>query len=217
MSIPANQGEEMAFDTDAMVTRTRQVERSEATRAALVTAARDLFSEKGFGDTATEDIVAAAGVTRGALYHHFRDKTDLFRAVYEDIEYEMKDRLEGAMQKDDINEAVASGISAYLKECRNPVLQQIMFNDAPSVLGWEACVEIGDRHGRGVIRAGLQRAIDEGLMDPMPVDLVVQMVRGALMEAGQFVARTPNVNIEEVETTVFRFLTGLLKQPPEAQ
>jgi AcrR family transcriptional regulator len=205
----------MAFDTDAMATRTRQVERSEATRAALVTAARDLFSEKGFGDTATEDIVAAAGVTRGALYHHFRDKTDLFRAVYEYIEYEMKDRLEGAMQKDDINEAVASGISAYLKECRNPVLQQIMFNDAPSVLGWEVCVEIGDRHGRGVIRAGLQRAIDEGLMDPMPVDLVVQMVRGALMEAGQFVARTPNVNIDEVEMTVFRFLTGLLKQPHE--
>jgi AcrR family transcriptional regulator len=205
----------MAFDTGAMATRTRQVERSEATRAALVTAARDLFSEKGFGDTATEDIVAAAGVTRGALYHHFRDKTDLFRAVYEDIEYEMKDRLEGAMDKGDIIEAIASGISAYLKECRNPVLQQIMFNDAPSVLGWEACVEIGDRHGRGVIRAGLQRAMDEGLIDPVPVDLVVQMIRGALMEAGQYVARTANVDIEEVEATVFKFLTGLLKQPVE--
>jgi AcrR family transcriptional regulator len=205
----------MAFDTGAMATKTRQVERSEATRAALVTAARNLFSQKGFGDTATEDIVAAAGVTRGALYHHFRDKTDLFRAVYEDIEFEMKDRLEGAMDKGDIIEAIASGISAYLKECRNPVLQQIMFNDAPSVLGWEACVEIGDRHGRGVIRAGLQRAMDEGLIDPVPVDLVVQMIRGALMEAGQYVARTPNVDIEEVEATVFKFLTGLLKQPPE--
>jgi AcrR family transcriptional regulator len=159
--------------------------------------------------------VAAAGVTRGALYHHFRDKTDLFRAVYEDIEYEMKDRLEGAMAKGDIIEAISSGISAYLKECRNPVLQQIMFNDAPSVLGWEACVEIGDRHGRGVIRAGLQRAMDEGLIDPVPVDLVVQMIRGALMEAGQYVARTANVDIEEVEATVFKFLTGLLKQPVE--
>ena len=90
-----------------------------------------------------------------------------------------------------------------------------MFNDAPSVLGWEACNEIGDRHGRGVIRAGLQRAMDEELIDPVPVDLVVQMIRGAMMEAGQYVARTPIVDIEEVETTVFRFLMGLLKQPPE--
>ncbi|MGH2808165.1 MAG: TetR/AcrR family transcriptional regulator [Actinomycetota bacterium] len=200
-----------------MATRTRQVERSEATRAALVTAARDLFAERGFGDTATEDIVAAAGVTRGALYHHFRDKSDLFRAVYEDIEFDMKDRIEGAMAKDDILDAVAAGISAYLTECKDPVVQQIIFNDARSVLGWEACNEIGDRHGGGVIRAGLQRAIDEGLIDPLPVDLVVQMIRGTLMEAGQYVARTPNANIEEVETTVFRFLTGLLQQEPESK
>jgi hypothetical protein len=125
----------------------------------------------------------------------------------------MKDRLETSMAKDDVLDAIAAGISGYLAECKNPVMQQIMFNDAPSVLGWEACNEIGDRHGRGVIRAGLQRAIDEGFIDPVPVDLVVQMIRGALMEAGQYVARTPNVNLEEVETTVFRFLTGLLQKP----
>lgn len=201
--------------TEDVETRGRQAERSEATRSALLRAGRELFTEKGFADTATEEVVARAGVTRGALYHHFRDKTDLFRAVHEELEQEINGRVAAAMAADDVLEAVEAGTRAYLEACRDPAFQRITHTDGPGVLGWEEWWQTGDEHGLDLIRAALQRTIDAGLMDPKPVDLVAHMLRGALMEAGQFVSRVPEADIEEVERTVLEFLMGLLRGPPE--
>ena len=201
--------------TEDVETKSRQAERSEATRSALLRAGRELFTEKGFADTATEEVVARAGVTRGALYHHFRDKTDLFRAVHEELENELIERVAAAMGSDDVLEAVVASTTAYLEACRDPAYQRITHTDGPGVLGWEEWWKTGDEHGLGLIREGLQRVIDAGLMDPKPVELFAHMVRGALMEAGQFVSRVPEADIEEVERTVLEFLMGLLREPPQ--
>ncbi len=195
--------------------KSRQAERSEATRTALLRAARELFAERGYVETSTEELVARAGVTRGALYHHFRDKTDLFRAVHAEIETEINERVAKAMQVDDVLAGVVAGTATYLEACRDPAIQRIALTDGPGVLGWDEWWETGDEHGLALIRDGLQRAMDSGLMDPKPVELVAHMVRGALMEAGQYVSRTPDAHIEEVEKTVLEFLMGLLRDPKD--
>src|SRR4051794_27076976 len=98
-------------------------ERGEATRAALVAAARGLFAERGYGAVGTEEVVRRAGVTRGALYHHFRDKRDLFRAVYEETELEIVAsigaRMEGVA---DPMELLVTGVRAFLDACSDPVM-----------------------------------------------------------------------------------------------
>ena len=114
-----------------------KAQQSEATRAELVGAARRLFAEHGYGGVGTEEIVRAAGVTRGALYHHFAGKKDLFRAVYEDIERELVEQIAAvAVSAGDPVSALRAGAQAWLDACEEPDVQQIALLDAPSVLGW---------------------------------------------------------------------------------
>src|SRR4051795_11596117 len=109
-----------------------QSERTEVTRGALIAAARKLFGERGFAAVGTEEVVAAAGVTRGALYHHFRDKRDLFRAVYEASETEMMRRTVAALANvEDPWEELVAGIPACLDACADPALRRISLVDAP--------------------------------------------------------------------------------------
>src|SRR5436305_10389249 len=101
--------------------QSRQAERTQETREALVAAARELFAERGFADVGTEEIVRAARLTRGALYHHFGNKEDLFRAVYEDVEREMVETIAaGAMTAKDPLEALHAGARAFLDACEDP-------------------------------------------------------------------------------------------------
>src|SRR5437763_8493794 len=106
--------------------RSLKSEQSEATRAALIGVARALFADRGYAGVGTEEIVRAAGVTRGALYHHFDGKEDLFRAVYEDLERELVERIAaGAMSAADPLEALAGGAEAFLDACEDPAVQRI--------------------------------------------------------------------------------------------
>src|SRR5437763_14874590 len=115
-----------------------KAEQSEVTRAALVDAAQALFAERGFADTPTEAVVKTAGVTRGALYHHFTDKTDLFRAVYERLEQRMIARVEEAVAGlTDPIEVLQRGADAFLDACMEPAVQRIVLLEGPTVLGWE--------------------------------------------------------------------------------
>src|SRR3954453_14090288 len=114
--------------------RKTQAERSEATRGALIAAARPLFAERGFAGVGTEEIVRAAGVTRGALYHHFSGKDDLFRAVFEQVESEVTERIaEGALSDPDPVAALRAGAEMFLDACLEPEVQRIVLIDAPSV------------------------------------------------------------------------------------
>jgi len=195
-----------------MNVKSRKAEQSEATRAALIEAARSLFAQRGFKAVSTEEIVQRARVTRGALYHHFRGKEDLFRAVFEQVEAELTEQIATqAMTTADPWEAMRAGAQAFLDACLDPAVQQITLLDAPSVLGWEQWREIGQRYGLGLVQASLQAAMDGGQLAPQPVRPLAHLLMGALDEAAMLVARADDVAAtrKEVGETLERYLAGL--------
>jgi AcrR family transcriptional regulator len=190
----------------------RQAQRSEATRAALVRAARRLFTARGFSDTPTEEIVREAGVTRGALYHHFRDKEELFLAVFEQIEAELAERgVRAVGGASDLKAGLRAGCTAFLDACLEPDVQRIALLDGPAVLGWETLREIEDRYALGLVVAGIEGAIAEGVIETQPAQPLAQMLLGALTEGAMLIARSKNVKKTraEVGEIVERLLTGL--------
>ncbi len=169
-----------------------QPDRSAATRAALVGAARPLFAARGFGGVGTETIVRAAGVSRGALYHQFADKTELFAAVYEAIEEDIVRRLEdkiAAHSATDPIEVMSLGADAWLEACAEPEVQRVVLLDGPAVLGWQRWREIGMRYGLGLVEGLLSRAIEVGRIPQQPVTALAHVLVGALDEAALYVAR----------------------------
>ncbi len=180
------------MNTDSMnVKRSKHAERSDATRAALVAAARPLFAERGFAGVGTEEIVRAAGVTRGALYHQFDDKRELFAAVFEQVEAELTQRIgqaAGAAAADDPLAELRVGTAAWLDACTEPELQRIVLLDGPSVLGHQRWREIGMRYGMGLVEAVLKAAIDAGQLAPQPVRGLAHVLIGAVDEAALYVA-----------------------------
>lgn len=190
-----------------------QVERSEATRGALIRAARALFGERGYNDVGTEEIVAKAGVTRGALYHQFADKRDLFRAVLEDLEQDVVNRLgeQVVAKASGPGAALLAAMGAWLDACEEPEVQQIMLIDAPGVLGWEEWREMGQRHAIGETTALLEAAMDEGTIARQPVRPLAHVVVGALDEAVLYVAAAEDRATARAEMTevLQRLIRGL--------
>jgi len=167
-----------------------QAERSGATRAALIAAARRLFAQRGYADVGTEEIVREAGVTRGALYHHFDGKRELLRAVYEQIESEIAQELaERAVPGASVLETLRFGAERFLDRCLEPEVQRIALLDAPAVLGWEQWREIGARYGLGLIAGLLTAGIEAGEIRRQPVDPLAHALLGALDEVAMLVAR----------------------------
>jgi len=190
-----------------------QVERSEATRGALIRAARDLFGERGYNDVGTEEIVAKAGVTRGALYHQFADKRDLFRAVLEDLEQDVVNRLgeQVVAKASGPGAALLAAMGAWLDACEEPEVQKIMLIDAPGVLGWQEWREMGQRHAIGETMALLEAAMDEGTIARQPVRPLAHVVVGALDEAVLYVAAAEDRAKARAEMTdvLQRLIIGL--------
>ena len=180
------------MNTDSMnVKRTKHDERSEATRAALMAAARPLFADRGFAGVGTEEIVRAAGVTRGALYHQFRDKRELFAAVFEQLEGELAQRVGEAAAASGATEPLAAlrvGTDAWLDACTEREVQRIVLLDGPAVLGTERAREIGLRHSVGLVEAALQAAVEAGQLAPQPVRGLAHILLGAVDEAALYVA-----------------------------
>jgi AcrR family transcriptional regulator len=194
-----------------------QSQRREATRAALIGAARSLFAERGYAGVGTEEIVRAAGVTRGALYHHFDDKRELFAAVYETIEAELAERIATgalAVAASSPLEAMRGGAEMFLAACTEPDVQRIVLLDGPSVLGWDRWREIAAAHGLGLIEASLQAAIEAGAIGPQPVRTLAHVLMGALDEGAMLVARAedPELTRREVGQTLDALLAAL--SPP---
>jgi AcrR family transcriptional regulator len=197
-----------------MERKTRHAERSDATRAALIAAARPLFAGRGFAGVGAEEIVAAAGVTRGALYHHFGGKEGLLAAVYEQIEQELLDRIGAqvtAVGATDPLAALATGAQAFLDACSEPEVHRIVLLDAPSVLGWERWREIGWRYGAGLTEGVVQAAIDAGLIPRQPAKPLAHLLLGALDEAALYVARAPDARAarREAGAAIGTLLEGL--------
>jgi AcrR family transcriptional regulator len=167
-----------------------QTDRTASTRAALVSAARALFAEHGFAAVGTERIVRAAGVSRGALYHHFTDKTELFAAVLEAVEADILREVNAtisATSKDPIDGMIA-GTDAWLDACAEPEVQRIVLLDAPAVLGWERWREVELRHSLGLVENLLSQAMAVGRIRRRPLRPLAHIVIGALDEAALYTA-----------------------------
>jgi AcrR family transcriptional regulator len=176
----------------AVSTRRTQAERTAATRALLIGAGRRLFADKGFAEVSTQAIVAAAGVTRGALYHQFADKVGLFAAVYEEVERDVvADIAREIMQAQPLDplQAMREGARLFLDRCAAPDVQRIVLIDAPSVLGWDQWRAVGVKYGLGVIEGMLAHAIAEGAIPEQPLRPTAHVLLGALDEAALYVSR----------------------------
>jgi AcrR family transcriptional regulator len=190
----------------------RKAEQSDATRSALLVAARRLFTDHGYAATSTNEIVERAGVTRGALYHHFPAKYDLFRAVFEQLEAELVDQVARvALAGSDALEQLRLGCGAFLDICLDPAVQRIVIVEGPAVLGWERWHEIEERYGHGLVVAGVAAAVDAGLVERQPVEPLANVLFGALAQAGMVVARSddPGAARTDMETAMDRLLDGL--------
>jgi AcrR family transcriptional regulator len=174
------------------VRRRTQVERTAHTRVALISAARRLFGAEGFAEVGAERITREAGMSRGALYHQFADKADLFAAVLDQVEAEIAQRVAGAVagfDPADTRAMLLAGADAWLDASSEPDLQRIVLLDGPSVLGWDRWREICLRHTVGLIAALLQDGIDRGVIPPQPVHALTHVLVGAVDEAALYIAQ----------------------------
>jgi AcrR family transcriptional regulator len=198
--------------------RRTQAQRTEATRSALLAAARRLFAERGYEAVAAEEIVRAGGVTRGALYHHFGGKAELLDAVYEQLEREVTERIARVVLGSELEsplEAMRAGVGAFLEECAKPEVRQIVLHDAPAVLGWERWREIAAANGLGLIEASLAAAIEAGELRPLPVRPTAHLLLGALDEAAMLVSRSDDpVARAEATAVLWALLDGLALPRP---
>lgn len=200
----------------AAAVRGRQAERTEATRAALVSAARGLFGERGYAEVGTEEIVRAAGVTRGALYHHFGGKRDLLEAVYLAVEEEITQKIADealAAAAGGPLEGMRVGAEMFVDHCTDPEIQRIVLLDAPAVLGWDRWREIAAGYGLGLIEASLTAAIEAGEIAPQPVRPLAHVLLGALDEAAMYVARSDDPAARTQVNEVLSRLLDSLRSP----
>jgi AcrR family transcriptional regulator len=173
-----------------MTERRTQAQRREATRAALLEAGRRLFAERGFENVGSEEIAAAAGVTRGALYHHFDGKRGLFAAVFEGIEAELVASFDfSGLEGSDPLGVLLAAVDQFLDLSLESEVQRIALLDGPAVLGWDEWHEIEERHGLGLIEGALSAAAEAGQIRPLPVPELAVMLLGALIEAALQLAR----------------------------
>ncbi|MBA2280997.1 MAG: TetR/AcrR family transcriptional regulator [Acidimicrobiia bacterium] len=174
---------------DGHAVRRTQAERRASTRAALLAAARELFAAKGFAGAGREEIVERAGVTRGAMYHHFASKEALFQAVYEACEEDVLGRVViAAAAGGDPKEMLRLGSLAYLDVAAAEDVRRICLIDAPAVLPTELRRELSERFGLGVIRDALTECMEAGLIGEQPVDPLAHLLLAMLLEAATLVA-----------------------------
>jgi len=195
------------------LTRRTQEERSRTTQAALLAAARELFAEHGFTATGREQIAEQAGVSRGALYHHFGSKERLFRAVVEQLEEELGAQvMVAAARSDDAAEQLRLGCMAFLDACLDPAVRRVVLIEAPVVLGWYQWHEIDEQQPVLRVTHALKAVVASGQMAPVAVEPLAHLLLGALNEAAMLVAHAakPKAARVEVGRTVELVLERLL-------
>lgn len=194
----------------------RGAEHAADTRQALIGAARELFVEQGAVATGTEQIVARARVTRGALYHHFQDKSALVRAVLEQVAQEVAEQLTSRVLADpegpaDAWEQLRSGFHSYLDVCMYSDFQRLVLIDGPAALGYDAWTELLERPGYGLLSSTLAQAIDQGSIASLPLDALSRLLGSLVAEASVYIARAddPARARAEAGTVLDRMLDGL--------
>ena len=169
--------------------RSRREEYTEATRRALLDSAATAFVERGYAEASLNDIARSARLTKGALYHHFAGKQDLFRAVFEEVEAEMIQEVRRAGEHEpDQWRRLLAGIRSFLDACTTPRYRRIALEEGPAALGWDRWREIDERYSLALVRTPLARLMQAGVLQERPLDLMARVVLAALTEAGMAVA-----------------------------
>ncbi len=197
-----------------------KIEQSQRTRRVLLDTARRLFAESGYAGTSTEEIVQQANMTRGALYYHYRDKADIFRAVFEEVRME---RVQFIMENIQANEGgiwqkfVLTGLAAFIENMQDPVTQRIVFVDGPAVLGLDAVRD--NAPGLVFMRNTLTQFMDTGEIEQMPVGPLSAILWAGVFEAGMYIAQADPDDTartqEEVTEVLLRVFSGLRPAPQQ--
>ncbi|SOE09930.1 TetR family transcriptional regulator [Hoeflea halophila] len=191
-------------------TRMSNQDRSDMTRKALVKAARELFIEKGYGEAGTPELVRAAGVTRGALYHHFEDKQALFRAVAENELAEVAKLIErSATTASTTMQALESGTRAYLDAMQASGRAHLLLVEGPAALGVQTMKQLNSDSAAHTLRDGLAAAMAAGEIPQLPLDALTAILDAAFdraaLEMAQGASRT---DIETALSALFRGLAA---------
>ena len=195
-----------------MTVKSRKLEQSQATRAALIKTARKLFARLGYAATDIETVARRTRVTRGALYHHFKDKQDLFSAVFDLEEQKLaQTAAEAALTQSNAWDAMLAGCNAFLDACLDPAVQRIVLIDALAVLGWERWREIDTQYNLRLVTGALQAAMDQGIIAPGPIDSLAHLLIGAITEGAIYIAHADDQPAarREVGENVVQLLSGL--------
>ena len=173
-----------------------------------------MFAQRGFDEVSAEEIVAASGVTRGALYHHFDGKKGLFRQVLTAAMRDVRERIiQAARQARDPMSALEEGARAFLRQCADPANQRVLVVDGPAVLGWHAWRSLDLEHGVGLLREGLRRAAASQQFVLSDIDTASHLVAGALIDGAMLIASAPDdrTTRRRVEQAALGLLRGLFR------
>jgi AcrR family transcriptional regulator len=197
--------------TSSTEVKDKRLAQGEATRAALLAAAKELFGDQGYAATSTEEIVARAGVTKGALYHHFSDKESLFRAVFEQVQREVSDQAVVEFLQPDSWEALVVGCRLWIDAHLDPAVRQIVLSDARGVLGWDVARAVETRFSAVALRGALRKAMHAGVIGRQPLRPLALMLTGALSEACLYVAEADDAEAarQEVGELIVSLLSGM--------
>lgn len=193
-----------------MPERPTKASQREATIDNLIGVARQLFSQRGYAQTSTEDIVRAANVTRGALYHHFKNKEDLFRAVLERVQIEIAERIESAANlSSDPKTQLRLGCRAFLQVSLEPDVQRIALIDAPAVVGWKVWRELDAENAVQSLKSSLRE------LGVVPLEATAHLLSGAMNEAVLWIAGSndPTRALEEADVVLQRLLETIIAGP----
>lgn len=195
--------------------RRTQAERSQATTTGLVTTAQRLFGRDGYAATSIEDIARESGTTKGAVYHHFAGKTELFRAVFLHQEQQLAQMIQATFAETaDPWDGIRRGSRAFLEACADQQMRQIILLDGPAVLGWEDVRAIEYEHTLKLILNGLTAAA-RGQLTPGDITIRAHLIFGALCEAGMLIARAgdPSEVLPVVRDQADQLLAAFADEP----
>lgn len=192
--------------------RRSQAERSTATTQHLVEVARALFATEGYAQTSTEEVVRRAGVTRGALYHHFGSKEGIFVAVLDAVQGDVARQVAAAaLGESDAFEQLRAGCHAFLNAALDPRVQRIALIDAPSVLGWDTWREQDAAHSQRLLHLALEDLSARGIISGISPVAATYLLSGAMNEAALWIARANPIEpaLDAALHALDRLLDGL--------
>jgi len=208
----------MSYTPRVSTVKSRREQYSQATRAALVEAATRRFADRGFAGTSLEDVAADIQATRGAVYHHFANKTALFEAVFDQLETGVVERsADAAARAPDPWQAAIAALDVFLDECCDPIYGKVVWREAPLALGWHRWRECEERYAYGLISQLVGALMDSGYLERQPLATTTSITFHMLGAAGLALAEAPEPDKprvrDEYAAVIGRLMYGLRAEP----